>query len=141
VLAAWVAAYPFNIGANVDPASPPYTLATAPDGRTFVWNDPRLRCALEDALGHPVRLRRDVHGLHEVGRTVLLSWGLLDPRRLRANLHLDAGAELARPGAVLEFDGGVRLRVLRPCPAGGAYARVLASGRIAVGAAVQPAGR
>jgi uncharacterized protein YcbX len=141
VLAAWVAAYPFNIGANVDPASPPYTLATAPDGRTFVWNDPRLRCALEDALDHPVRLRRDIHGLHEVGRTVLLCWGELDPRRLRANLRLDGGVDLVRPGAVLEFEGGVRMRVLRPCPAGGAYARVLSSGRIAAGAAVQSARR
>src|SRR4051812_36813835 len=59
-LAAWTAAYPFNIGANVDPASPPYVLATSPVGRTFVWNDPRLRHALEDDLGHPVALRREI---------------------------------------------------------------------------------
>jgi hypothetical protein len=140
VLARWVAGYPFNIGANVDPAAPPLALATAPDGRTFVWNDPWLRCALEKALGQPIRLRRDLHGLQMVERTVLVTWGELDPRALRANLHLDLDGGVGEPGTVLSFDGGVRLRVLGPCKAGGAYARVLSHGRIAAGAAVELVG-
>ena len=130
-LAAWSAAYPFNVGANVDPASPPYALATSPRGRTFVWNDPRLRHALEDDLGHPVDLRRDIAGLQHAERTVLVSWGDADPRVLRSNVHLDGGDEPAAPGDTLEFPGGVRLRVLRPCPRGGFYARVTGSGRLA----------
>jgi hypothetical protein len=133
-LGGWTAAYPFNIGANVDPASPPYTLATSPRGRTFVWNDPRLRHALEDDLGHPVALQRDIHGLQQVERTVLLCWGEADPRLLRANVRLDGGDELAEPGRTLDFGGGVRLRVLRECPRGGAYARVVGNGRLPVGA-------
>jgi uncharacterized protein YcbX len=134
-LGGWSAAYPFNIGANVDPASPPYALATSPRGRTFVWNDPRLRHALEDDLGHPVALKRDVDGLQQVERTVLLSWGDADPQRLRANVHLDGGDELAEPGRTLDFGGGgVRLRVLRECARGGAYARVVGNGRLPVGA-------
>lgn len=130
-LAAWTAAYPFNIGANVAPASPPLALATSPAGRTFVWNDPRLCHALEDDLGHPVHLRRDIAGLQHAERTVLVSWGAADPRALRSNVHLEGGDELAEPGLTLEFTGGVRLRVLRPCPRGGAYARVTGSGRLA----------
>jgi hypothetical protein len=131
-LAAWNAAYPFNIGANVDPVSPPLALATSPAGRTFVWNDPRLKHALEDDLGHPIELRRDIAGLQHAERTVLISWGDIDPRALRSNVHLAADDALDVPGITLEFPGGVRLRVLRPCPRGGAYARVTGSGRIAV---------
>jgi hypothetical protein len=136
-LAGWSAAYPFNVGANVDPASPPLPLATAPGGRTFVWNDPRLLHALEDDLGHPVRLHRDVHGLQHAERTLLICWAGADARALRANVLLTGDDALGEPGRVLECDGGVRLRVLRACPRGGAYARVLARGRLAVGAVVQ----
>jgi uncharacterized protein YcbX len=132
-LAAWAAAYPFNLGANVDPAAPPYALATSPAGRTFVWNDPRLRYALEDDLGHAVQLRRDIAGLQHTERTVLISWGDASPRELRANVHLAGDDDLAEPGRVLDF-GSVSLRVLRACPRGGAYARVLANGRLPVGA-------
>jgi hypothetical protein len=133
-LEGWAAAYPFNIGANVDPASPPYTLVTSPRGRTYVWDDPRLRSALEDALGRRVQLRRDPHGLQHIERTVLATSGDLVPQELRSNLHLDA--ELSE-GDELHFDGGARMRVHSPCPAGGVYLRVLAGGRIAVGATVQ----
>jgi hypothetical protein len=133
-LEGWAAAYPFNIGANVEPASPPHTVVTSPRGRTFVWDDPRLRCALEDSLGRRVQLRRDLRGLQHVERSVLATWGDLAPQRLRSNLHLDA--ELSG-GDELHFDGGVRMRVHKPCPAGGAYLRVLVGGRIAVGATVQ----
>ena len=77
-LGAWTAAYPFNIGANVDPASPPYAVP------------------------------------------------------------LDGGDELGEPGRTLEFGAcGVRLRVLRACPRGGAYARVVGNGHLPVGARLQ----
>jgi uncharacterized protein YcbX len=136
-LAGWRAAYPFNLGANVEPSSPPYTLVTSPQGRSYVWNDPRLRHALADDLGFQVRLRRDAGGLQRVERSILVSWGDADPRRLRANLHLDGELDLACPGRVLAFGGGVRMRVLRPCTAGGAYVRVLTGGRVAAGATVE----
>jgi MOSC N-terminal beta barrel domain len=131
-LAAWRATYPFNVGANVDPASPPLTMATSPKGRSFMWNDPRLRHALEDDLGRPVQLLRDIAGLQLVERTVLLCWGDDDPQALRANVRLDAAME--EPGRLLESGGAVRLRVLSPCERGGVYARVLGNGRLAVGA-------
>jgi uncharacterized protein YcbX len=136
-LAAWTAAYPFNIGANVEPESPPYTLVTSPRGRTFVWDDPRLRAALEDDLGQEVRLRRDAGGQQHVERTVLLTWGDARPQPVRSNLHVDCDLSGAGPGHELRFAGGARMRVLGPCPAGGAYLRVLARGRIAMGATVQ----
>jgi hypothetical protein len=136
-LAGWTAAYPFNFGANVEPSSPPYTLVTSPRGRTFVWDDPRLRAALEDDLGQEVRLRRDLGGQQHVERSVLLTWGDARPQPLRSNIHVDADLSGAAPGHELRFDGGARMRVLRPCPAGGAYLRVVARGRIAMGATVQ----
>jgi hypothetical protein len=140
-LARWAAGYPFNLGANVEPASPPFALATSPQERTFVWNDPRLRAALEDDLGRPVQLLRDIGGLHHVERSILVTWGDADPVALRANLHVDTVEHLACPGRVLSFGGGVRMRVLRPCPAGGAYVRVLSGGRVATGASVEISAR
>jgi hypothetical protein len=135
-LRAWSAAYPFNIGANVEPASPPYAIVCSPQQRTFVWGDPRLRSALEDDLGLAVELRRDIFGMQLVERSVLLTWGDDDPRELRSNLHLHGELAL-EPGQVLAFERGVRMRILRACNAGGVYARVLANGRVAVGEAVQ----
>jgi uncharacterized protein YcbX len=135
-LAAWAAAYPFNVGANVDPVKPPLALVTAAAGRTFVWNDPRLRFALEDDLGYPVALRRDVAGLQHTERTILVSWGAASAQALRSNVHLAGGDEVGEPDRILQLDGGVRLRVLRPCPRGGVYARVLTGGRMETGAAV-----
>jgi uncharacterized protein YcbX len=138
----WRAAYPFNVGANVDPASPPHALVTAPGLRSFVWDDPRLRHALRDALGHPVRLARSVAGQQLVERTVLVTWGEADPAQARANVHLelDEGLDPQTDAGTLDFDGGVRMRILRPCPRGGVYARVLSNGRVAVGAGVRLAG-
>jgi hypothetical protein len=136
-LAAWTAAYPFNVGANVDPVSPPYALATSPRGRAYVWNDPRLRHALEDDLGHPVQLRRNVDGLQHTERTILVSWGDADPRALRSNLHLDGVEDGLDAGRILQSGNQVRLRILEPCPRGGVYARVLSGGRLPVGAELQ----
>src|SRR3954451_20871331 len=135
VLGGWSTAYPFNLGANVDPASPPLALVTSPRGRSFTWNDPRLRHALEDDLGRPVRLRRDAGGMQRVERTVLVCWGEDDPRQLRANVRLESGEGLDEYGRVLELEGGVRLRVLGECRRGGVYVRVVGAGRVQVSGA------
>ena len=53
-LLAWRAAYPFNLDAGLDPASPPHAIVTEPGGvRSWRWGDPRLRSALERDLGRP----------------------------------------------------------------------------------------
>jgi uncharacterized protein YcbX len=131
-LLAWRAAYPFNLDAGLDPASPPHAIVTEPDGvRSWRWGDPRLRSALERDLGRPVRLERDVTGIPDVPGTVLvtvagslaaLSAELgtdVDARRFRTNLHLeldaDPWAEPAWAGAEIELEGGVRLRIDHAC--------------------------
>jgi uncharacterized protein YcbX len=131
-LLAWRAAYPFNLDAGLDPASPPHAIVTEPDGvRSWRWGDPRLRSALERDLGRPVRLERDVSGIPDVPGTVLvtvagslaaLSAELgtdVDARRFRTNLHLeldaDPWAEPAWAGAEIELEGGVRLRIDHAC--------------------------
>jgi hypothetical protein len=132
-LAGWTATYPFNVGANVDPPAPPYALVTAPSGGSWVWGDSRLRNALEDQLGGPLQLTRDIAGLQVVPRTVLVTWGDADPRALRANVHVDADLDGAWERGLLVFERGVRLRLIAPCPRGGMYARVVANGRLAAG--------
>jgi hypothetical protein len=134
-LTGWSAAYPFNLGANVDPASPPLAQVTSPRGRAFMWNDPRLRHALEDQLGGPVRLQRDADGMQLVARTVLVCWGEDDAQRLRANVRLDAAEGLGEHGHVVELDGGVRLRAIGACRRGGVYTRVVGAGRVQVSGA------
>lgn len=131
-LAGWHAAYPFNIGASLDPASPPLAVVTSPRGRAFTWNDPRLVHALEDHAGHPVRLERTLGGHHPV----VVCWGDHDPQAVRANIRLDSGEGLDEPGFLLEFPGQVRLRVLGDCERGGVYTRVAGAGRIATGVQV-----
>jgi hypothetical protein len=112
-LPGWHAGYPFNLDAGLDPARPPFAIVTAPDGHRYRWGDPRLRAALEDHLGLPVELARDLHAVRPVTR---------DAVRL----------DLTPPdGAVLRFAGGVRLLVANRA------ARVLTGGRIAVGEAVK----
>jgi MOSC domain-containing protein len=131
-LLAWRAAYPFNLDAGLDPASPPHAIVTEPSGaRSWRWGDPRLLAALERDLDRTVRLERDTGGIPDVPGTVLLTVagslaGLsgelgteVDARRFRPNLHLELDAapwaELAWAGAEVELDGGVRLRVDHAC--------------------------
>ena len=130
-LLAWQAAYPFNFDGGLDPARPPYAIVVSPDGHRFRWGDPRLRFALEDDLGRPVDLMRDVEGIQDLGRTLLVTLqatldalgselgGPVDLRRFRTNLHLDldapAWAEQGWEGRELAFAGGVRLKLLHPC--------------------------
>src|SRR5688572_27727214 len=131
-LLAWRAAYPFNLDAGLDPASPPHAIVSEPDGiRSWRWGDPRLRSALERDLGRPLRLERDLGGIPDVPGTVLVTVAAslaalsrelgteVDARRFRPNLHLelDAGqwADAGWAGAEIELEGGVRLRVDGPC--------------------------
>jgi uncharacterized protein len=130
-LLAWQARYPFNVDGGIDPARPPFAVVTAPDGRSFRWGDPRLRHALTADLGRPVELRRDIEGIQDLPRTLLITTaatlqtlghelhGPVDLRRFRPNLHLDLDApgwaELDWEGRELEFEGGVRLKLLHPC--------------------------
>jgi len=181
-LLAFRAAYPFNIDAAIDPERPPHALVTRPDGkRTWRWGDPQLRSALERALERPVRFERDVEGIQDLQRSVLVTTEAslqalsaelgvdVDLRRFRTNLHLDLDAwryaEEGWEGRELVFAGGARLRLLHPCErcaiptrdpdtqekwAGllkhlhlhhsqrfGINARVIATGRIETGEAVQ----
>jgi uncharacterized protein YcbX len=130
-LAGWRSSYPFAIGAALDPAKPPYAVLTAPGGRQYQWGDPRLRTALQDHLGVPVRLERQAESARTVTITTTAQGS--DAAALRTNLHLDAGDVRWLPGTELHFPGGARLRVLAPLAGGGARARVVANGRVAVG--------
>jgi uncharacterized protein len=130
-LLAWKAGYPFNLDGGLDPRRPPFAIVSAPDGQRYRWGDPRLREALESDLGRPVWLRRDVAGIQDLPRTLLVTvqstldvlgeemGGSIDLRRFRPNLHLDVDvpgwAELGWEGADLAFAGGVRVRLLHPC--------------------------
>ena len=131
-LLAWRAAYPFNLDAGLDPASPPHAMVTEPAGvRHWRWGDPHLRSALERDLGRPVKLERDLGGIPDVPGTVLVTVAAtlaalsrelgteVDARRFRPNLHLELGAapwaELDWAGAEIELEGGVRLAVDGPC--------------------------
>jgi uncharacterized protein len=130
-LLAWKAAYPFNRDGGLDPRQPPFAIVTSPDGHRYRWGDPRLRTALVEDLGREVSLTRDVAGIQDLSRTLLVTTeaslralcqemgASIDLRRFRPNVHLDLDApgwaELAWEGAELAFAGGVRLRLLHPC--------------------------
>jgi uncharacterized protein YcbX len=131
-LLAWRAAYPFAPDAGLHPEDPPYALVTVPGGEhVYSWTDPRLPGALTDDLGRPVRLRRDVAGIQDLERSVLITVEAtraalaaeleteLDLRRFRPNLHLEldapAWSEHEWDGATVRFAGGVVLRLLHPC--------------------------
>jgi uncharacterized protein YcbX len=127
-LLAWRAEYPI---AGVRPDDPPPALLTGPDGRSWTWGEPRLRAALCEDLGRQVELRRDVRGIQDLERSVLVTTEAtraalareldaeLDLRRFRTNVHLELGAaaweEHGWEGRTLRFAGGVVLRLLHPC--------------------------
>jgi uncharacterized protein YcbX len=131
-LLAWHATYPFAPDAGLHPEDPPYALVTAPGGEhVYSWTDPRLSGALAEDLGRSVRLRRDIAGIQDLERSVLITVEAtraaladelgteLDLRRFRPNLHLEldapAWAEHEWDGATVRFAGGVVLRLLHPC--------------------------
>jgi uncharacterized protein len=131
-LLAWRAAYPFAPDAGLQPERPPYAMVTAPgSGHSYSWDDPRLRTALTEDLGRTVRLRRDLAGIQDLERSLLITTEAtraalaeelgteLDLRRFRTNLHLDldapAWAEHDWEGATARFSGGVVVRLLHAC--------------------------
>jgi len=105
---------------------------TAPDGRTFRWDDAGLRDAIAADLGKDVELVRDADGLmQDLPDSLLVTFeqthrGLgeelgrpVDLRRFRPNLHvgLDGAepfGELAWEGALLRV-GEAELALLHPC--------------------------
>jgi uncharacterized protein len=130
-LLAWRGGYPFAQDAGLKPDDPPLATVTAPDGRTYGWGDPRLRRALEAVLEQPIRFRRDVAGLQDLERSLLVTVDAslraleaeldtaVDLRRFRPNLHVDLDAppwaEEEWVGGTLRLAGGVVLRLLHPC--------------------------
>jgi uncharacterized protein YcbX len=132
-LLAWRASYPFAPDGGLDPERPPYAVVVSPDGEhMYTWNDPQLRSALARDLGREVRLRRDVGGIQDLERSLLITSEAtraalaeelgreLDLRRFRTNLHLELDGvppweEHGWEGATLRFSGGVVVRLLHPC--------------------------
>jgi uncharacterized protein YcbX len=130
-LLAWRAAYPFAPDAGLRPDNPPHAQVTGPDGRSWRWGDPRLRTALREDLGRDVELRRDLAGIQDLGRSVLVTTEAtraaleaeletpVDLRRFRTNVHLELDAEPWAEhdweGGALRLGGDVVLRLLHPC--------------------------
>jgi len=126
----WSAAYPQAPGADLDPDAPPLPIVTAPDGRTFTWDDPALPGALRDDLGRPVDLVRDLALMPDLPDSLLVTVeasraaleGELDQpvdlRRFRTNLHLrldaEAFAEERWAGRRVRV-GDAELELLHPC--------------------------
>ena len=130
-LLAWHAEYPFNRDGGLDPRDPPRATVVDPAGHRYVWGDPRLEAALEHDLGRSVDLHRDVNGLQDLERTLLVTTkasldalseeldGPIDLRRFRTNVHLELDAEPwaehGWEGGTLRLSGGVVLRLLHAC--------------------------
>lgn len=126
-LLAWRASYS---GAHPLPATPPTPLLTDPDGTTHAWDEAGLATKLGAALGRPLVLRRDLAGIQDLERSVLVTTaathaGLerelgrpLDVRRWRTNVHVEldapAFAEEDWEGRVLTI-GAARFVLLHPC--------------------------
>src|SRR4051794_8621887 len=126
----WRAAYPQASGADLDPGAPPLPVLTAPDGRTFAWDDPTLPGALRDDLGRPVDLCRDLALMPDLPDSLLVTVESsraalerdlgrpIDRRRFRPNLHvaLDAPAfaEARWEGRRLRV-GEAELELLHAC--------------------------
>jgi hypothetical protein len=124
----WHASYD---GADVLPDDVPLPLLTAPDGRSFAWDDPELPEALERDLGRPVALERDLGLMQDLGHTLLVTTQAtleavgealghhLDLRRFRTNAHVvlddaPAYAEEAWESRELTI-GEATFRLLHPC--------------------------
>jgi MOSC domain-containing protein len=123
----WRAGYD---GADVTPQDVPFPELTAPDGRTFDWRDPQLPQALEDDLGRPVALRRDLGLMQDLDHSLLVTTQAtldavaaaldteIDLRRFRTNVHVVLDAE---PYAEEEWEGreltigDAAFRLLHPC--------------------------
>jgi len=123
----WRAGYD---GAEVTPQEVPFPELTAPDGRTFGWRDPELPQALEDDLGRPVALRRDLGLMQDLDHSLLVTTQAtldavsaaldteIDLRRFRTNVHVVLDAE---PYAEEEWEGreltigDAAFRLLHPC--------------------------
>ena len=130
-LLAWHASYPFAPDAGLRPDDPPHAQVTGPDGRSWRWGDPRLRNALAEDLARDVRMRRDLAGIQDLERSVLVTTEAtraaladelgtpIDLRRFRTNVHLELDAEPwaehGWEGGTLRLSGGVVLRLLHPC--------------------------
>src|SRR4051794_26956961 len=96
----WAASYPDAPGEALDPDDPPLPVLTAPDGATFVWDDPALPAALAADLGRPVELGRDIALYQDLPCSVLVTTqatleavgaalgAALDLRRFRTNVHV-----------------------------------------------------
>ncbi len=123
----WRASY----GADVHPSTIPRPMLTAPDARTFGWDDPELPVALADDLGRAVALRRDEGLMQDLGHTLLITTQAtlealgqalgapLDLRRFRTNVHVvfddaPAYAEERWEGRELTI-GAASFRLLHPC--------------------------
>jgi uncharacterized protein YcbX len=124
----WHAGYD---GADVSPDDVPFPELTAPDGRTFDWRDPDLPRALEEDLGRPVALRRDLGLMQDMNHSLLVTTQAtldavgealgtaLDLRRFRTNVHVmlddaPAYAEEDWEGRELTI-GEATFRLLHPC--------------------------
>ena len=123
----WQASYD---GADVSPDDVPFPELSAPDGRAYDWRDPELPQALEDDLGRPVALRRDLGLMQDLGHTLLVTTQAtldavrgelgaeLDLRRFRTNAHvvLDAPAYAEEDWEGRELTiGEATFRLLHPC--------------------------
>jgi uncharacterized protein YcbX len=123
----WQASYD---GADVMPDDVPFPELSAPDGRAYDWRDPELPQALEDDLGRPVALRRDLGLMQDLGHTLLVTTQAtldavrseigaeLDLRRFRTNVHvvLDAPAYAEEDWEGRELTiGEATFRLLHPC--------------------------
>ena len=123
----WQAAYDGEIG----PDEVPTPVLTALDGRTFGWEDGELPKALEEDLGRPVALKRDLGLMQDLGQSLLVTTQAtldavtaelgtpLDLRRFRTNVHVvfddvPAYAEEQWEGRELAI-GDATFRLLHPC--------------------------
>ncbi|MGI8920133.1 MAG: MOSC domain-containing protein [Solirubrobacteraceae bacterium] len=129
-LLSWGAAYVDAPDDQVEPERPPAPWLTAPDGRRLAWGDPALSTALEDDLGRPVTLLRDVNGQQDLSRSVLVTTEAtlraverllgrpLSLGRFRPNIHVSLDAPAF---AEEDWEGGrivigdCELELLGPC--------------------------